>query len=156
VTDLASISTKLANFIRLLASDKDGEVVASARAIVRTLANIGADIHDIANRIEHSSNGALSEKEMQEIYNAGIAAGLKLAEQKLRNRTYQSTLQMPPASDMAMFCYQHRDQLNEPNEKFDEREFILNMVSLTRRCVPLSERRQRCLEGIYLRLAGRI
>jgi hypothetical protein len=156
VTDLAPIAPKLANLIRRLASDKDGEVVATARALVRTLNSFGADIHDVAERIEHSSNGALNESEMQEIYNAGITAGLRQAEQKLRSRAYQNTLQMPPAHDMAMFCYQHRDQLREPNEKFDEREFILNMVSLSRRGVPLSEKRQRCLEGIYLRLAGRI
>jgi hypothetical protein len=37
-----------------------------------------------------------------------------------------------------------------------EREFILNMVSLSRHGVPLSEKRQRCLEGIYLRLAGKV
>jgi hypothetical protein len=57
VTDLTTSAGKLANFIRLLASDKDGEVVAAAHALIRTLKGIGGDVHDIANRIEHSSNG---------------------------------------------------------------------------------------------------
>ena len=51
MTDLASISGRLATFIRLLGSDKDGEVVAAAHAMVRTLNNFGLDIHDIAARV---------------------------------------------------------------------------------------------------------
>jgi len=73
VTDLAPIAGKLANFLRLLASDKDGEVVAAAHAMVRTLNSFGASIHDVAERVENFSNGGLNENEMREIYNAGIA-----------------------------------------------------------------------------------
>jgi hypothetical protein len=76
VTDLAPIAGKVANLIRRLASDKDGEVVAVARALIRTLNSFGADIHDVAERVENSGNATLSEAEMREIYNAGIAAGL--------------------------------------------------------------------------------
>src|SRR5262249_4621704 len=84
VTDLSPIAGKLANFIRLLASDKEGEVVAASRALIRTLQSIGSDIHDLADHIEHS-NGALSDHEMQEIFDAGVERGVKLTEQKLRN-----------------------------------------------------------------------
>jgi hypothetical protein len=38
---------KLAKLLPLLSSDKDGEVVAAARAIGRTLAASGADWHDL-------------------------------------------------------------------------------------------------------------
>jgi len=86
VTDLAPIAAKLANIIRRLASDKDGEVVAAVHAMTRTLQGIGADVHDVADRIEHSGNGALSESEMQEIYNAGIKEGVRQGEQKMRSQ----------------------------------------------------------------------
>jgi hypothetical protein len=72
VTDLAPISGKLAKLIRLLGSNTPGEVTATVEALNRTLQGIGADVHDIADRIETSGNGALAEKEMQQIYDAGI------------------------------------------------------------------------------------
>jgi hypothetical protein len=42
------LEQKLGTFIRMLASERDGEVVAAARAIVRTLKAAGADIHVLA------------------------------------------------------------------------------------------------------------
>jgi hypothetical protein len=46
------VRERLGQLLRLLASDKDGEVVAAARAIERTLHAIGADFHDLAHMIE--------------------------------------------------------------------------------------------------------
>jgi hypothetical protein len=149
VTDLASIAPKLANFLRLLASDKDGEVVAAARAMVRTLQGIGADIHDIADRVEHSGNGALSEAEMQEIFGAGIKEGIRRGQQT--RHTVSAAPQFPPARDMAMFCYRNIDELGSDWE----REFVTNMASWTR-ARPLSVKQQAHLEKIYIKLGGRI
>jgi hypothetical protein len=149
VTDLVSIAPKLANFIRLLASDKDGEVVAAAHAMVRTLQGIGADLHDVADRIEHSSNGALSEAEMREIFDAGIKEGIRRSGQT-RHSGVPVPPQFPPARDMAMHCYQRIGNLNEW-----EREFITNMASWTR-TRPLSAKQQGHLEKIYIKLSGRI
>jgi hypothetical protein len=42
------IAPKLAKLIPLLGSDRDGEVVAAARGIVRALATTGLDLHDFA------------------------------------------------------------------------------------------------------------
>jgi hypothetical protein len=46
VADLAPIAGKLATFIRLFASDKDGEVVAAVHALIRALQNAGSDLHE--------------------------------------------------------------------------------------------------------------
>jgi hypothetical protein len=136
VTDLAPIAGKLANIIRRLASDKDGEVVAAARVMIRTLQGIGADIHDVAARIEHSGNGALSEHEMQEIYDAGVKAGIRQQRQRASGPA-NGTVHLPPARDMAIHCYQRIDEL-----KSDwEREFVINMASWTR-LRPLSVKQQ--------------
>ena len=43
----ATCTTKLAKLVPLLGSDRDGEVLAAARAIGRTLAASGADFHDL-------------------------------------------------------------------------------------------------------------
>ena len=44
-------SDKLAKLLRLLCSDKDGEVLAAASAIKRTLATEGSDIHALADAL---------------------------------------------------------------------------------------------------------
>src|SRR5688572_3970247 len=52
MTALAPIALRLGQLIRLLSSDKDGEVVAAVRAIDRTLKAAGADIHALADLVE--------------------------------------------------------------------------------------------------------
>jgi hypothetical protein len=149
VTDLASIAPKLAKSIRLLASNRDGEVVAAVRAMIRTLQGIGADIHDVADRIEHSNNGALSEAEMQEIFDAGVKEGVRRAGQA--RHAVRDVPQFPPAREMALYCYQHIDDLKSDWEI----EFATNMASWTR-LRPLSVKQQAHLEKIYIKLGGRI
>jgi hypothetical protein len=51
-TALATLRPKVGKLIRLLASDQDGEVVASARALHRTLRNAGLDFNDLGQMIE--------------------------------------------------------------------------------------------------------
>ena len=148
MTDLAPIAETLAKCIRMLASDNEGQVVAAAHGLINVLRSIGADIHDVAARIEQS-NGALSESEMQEIYEAGIKAGIKQAQQ--RATTVRHIPQFPPARDMAIYCYQRIDRLNSDWEN----EFVTNMASWTR-SRPLSIKQQAHLEKIYLKLGGRV
>ena len=52
MTALATIAPKLAKLLSMLASPMDGEVVAAARAIDRTLKAAGATIHDLAAALE--------------------------------------------------------------------------------------------------------
>ena len=76
------LEQKLGTFIRMLASERDGEVVAAARAIVRTLKGAGADIHVLAERVEKANGGELTEAEMRKLYDAGYGAGVRAAEAK--------------------------------------------------------------------------
>jgi hypothetical protein len=48
MTDLTPIAPKLAKLLPRLATDAEGEVVATVAAIRRTLAGHGADLHDLA------------------------------------------------------------------------------------------------------------
>ena len=45
-------ASRLANLIRRLSSDHDGEVIASVNAIRRTLARAGQSLHDLADLVE--------------------------------------------------------------------------------------------------------
>jgi hypothetical protein len=59
ISDLASVAPRIGQLVRLLASDRDGEVVAAARALARTLKSVGADFHTLADLVERPSLGAL-------------------------------------------------------------------------------------------------
>lgn len=57
----ASVAPKVAKLIPRLASNHDGEVIATVRAIRRTLASAGADLHTLAATIagrDHSQEPA--------------------------------------------------------------------------------------------------
>jgi hypothetical protein len=155
VTDLTPIAGKLAKLVRMFGTTNPGERAVAWKALIRTLDTFGADFNDLGNRIEHAGNGALSEIEMKEIYDAGIKEGARQVEQKMRNQPSHNTLvygtpRFPSASDMALYCYQHMDQLNDWEE-----EFVTNMASWTR-TRPLSVKQQAHLEKIYLKLGGKI
>ena len=49
--DLATVSPKLSKLILLLSSNQDGEVVAAARAIGRTLSGAGMDWHNLVKAL---------------------------------------------------------------------------------------------------------
>jgi hypothetical protein len=52
---LAPIATRLGQLIRLLDSNRDGEVIGAARALGRTLRAAGADFHLLAETVEHGT-----------------------------------------------------------------------------------------------------
>jgi len=157
VTDLTPIAGKLAKIARKLGDKNPNEKALAWKALVRTLDTFGADFNDLGDRIEHPGNGALSEAEMQEIYDAGIKEGERRAAYIQRSQNQARTthhgvfqLQFPPARDMAAFCYQRIDDLNDW-----ETEFVTNMVSWVR-TRPLSLKQQAHLEKIYLKLGGEV
>ena len=75
--ELAPIAYKLQRYIRLLSSDIDGEVIAAARALNRTLKNFKLDIHALADSICALNGKKFSEDEAKEIFFKGGDAELK-------------------------------------------------------------------------------
>lgn len=55
MTALAPVAPRLGHLVRLLGSDKGGEVIATASAIGRTLHSVGADWHDLAEVVERAA-----------------------------------------------------------------------------------------------------
>jgi len=151
VTDLTSIASRLAKSIRLLASDKEGEVLAAVAAIKRVLLGIGADIHDVADRIEHPV-GELSQAEMMKIYQAGVTEGRRIEKQAHSATRFNGELLFPSARNMAIFCYQNKAKLRSDWEN----EFVVNMAAWTRTPRPLSTKQQEHLEKIYIKLGGKV
>jgi hypothetical protein len=90
-------STKVGKLLRLLGSDKPGEVLAAVTALKRTLESASLDVHDLAAIVE---------------------AGLRPAQQR------PSWGPPEPAADnwqsMAWFCRHHRHHLPEHHREFIE------------------------------------
>jgi hypothetical protein len=147
---LTPIAAKLATIIRLLGSDKDGEVVAAARALGRTLNAVGADIHALAEQIEKPNGTGLSEDDMKRLYDAGFVDGRRAAENAAHGPgDFHNTDGTPGWHETAVWCQQHSARLREK-----EKEFVDDMAARTVWREP-SERQGKWLLSIYYRLGGK-
>jgi hypothetical protein len=151
VADLTPIAGKLSSLVRLLASDRDGEVIAAARAIGRTLKSVGADFHAFADGVDKANgNGKLSDVEMRKLYDAGFAAGIAAAESRDVGDDFRNLDGSASSETMAQHCRKHRNQLNER-----EREFITSVSARIVYREP-TEKQTKWLRNIFLRTGGRL
>jgi len=149
-SNLAPITGKLGKMIRMLASDCDGDVIAAARAIKRSLRSEGLDIHELAKAIEEPNGGTLTEAEMRKLYDAGYDAGLRAAEDKHHGAADFANVDATPSwHEIALWCQQRDERLREK-----EREFVSDMASRTVWREP-TEKQGKWLKSIFYRLGGR-
>jgi hypothetical protein len=142
---------KLGTFIRLLASEQDGEALAAARAIVRVLKSTGADIHTLAERVENVNGGKLTDAEMQKIFNAGFQAGAHAGENKQHGTGDFHNVDGTPAwNEIALFCQQNNSRLRE-----NERQFVNDMAGRSVWREP-TEKQAKWLKSIFYRFGGKI
>jgi hypothetical protein len=132
---------KVTKLIKMLSSSNDGEVVASARALLRALAADGCDIHDLAKRIE-SGGGGISPAERSGIY--------EQERQRARAQAQQETAAARPSFYQMACEIQHKEN-GSLSEK--ERGFVADMVRWCARREP-SEKQANWLHSIY-RKVGR-
>jgi hypothetical protein len=147
---LAPIVGKLAACIRMLSSDKDGDVITAARGLVRMLKGAGTDIHAFAERIA-KPNGGLTEAEMRKLYDAGYEAGVRAVENKQHGSgEFHNVDGLPAWDEIALFCQQNNDRLRE-----NERTFVNDMASRTVWREP-TEKQAKWLRSIFYRLGGKL
>jgi hypothetical protein len=138
----AGAAEKLEKLLKLLASDKDGEVVAAAHAIRRTLTSAGTDFHELAARVKGEK---IPESEMKRVYDAGYREGKDSA------ATAQGFSNAGPSwHEMATFCADH------DNGRLTSKEsgFVNDMVRWCARREP-SEKQGKWLHSIYVKLGRR-
>jgi hypothetical protein len=142
---------RLGTLVRLLASPSDGEALAAARAIVRTLKSTGMDIHALAERVENVNGGKLSEVEMRKIYAAGFEAGMRKVENEQHGADdFHNVDGTPNWNEIALYCQRNNARLRE-----NERQFVNDMASRTVWREP-SPKQEKWLRSIFFRLGGRI
>lgn len=76
--DLSPISAKLGLLLPRLASDMEGEVVATVRAIGRTLRASGCDWHDVAAKVQAKPPAIHAPKAERAVTLHDMATGLRL------------------------------------------------------------------------------
>jgi hypothetical protein len=149
---LTPIAGRLAKLLRMLSSNKEGEVFAAAQALCRTLQSAGTDIHALAAIVEHG--GELNQVEMKKLYDAGHEAGyhkgVQAAENKLHGSDdFRNIDGLPSWHEMALWCQRRSGQLrgNEP-------KFVADMAAYTVWREP-SEKQAKWLKSIYYKLGGK-
>jgi hypothetical protein len=144
---LAPVADKLGKLLRLLSSDRDGEIVGAARAIVRTLDGAGLDIHALAEGIGAPADGKkkFSEADAAEIYRRGVEDGKRAAESE--NIGFRS-VDEPTWHEIACDCAAHDDRLRDERE----RQFVRDMVRRTVRGGVPTEKQAHWLRAVYARV----
>src|SRR5262249_38331965 len=130
-----------------LSSDSDGEVVAAARALNRTLKGAKLDIHVLADSIGRTNGGQLTESEMRKLYDAGYEAGVRTTEDKLRAAGFHDIDddRNEDLVQMAIVCALRSERLR------NDREFVRKMVQWTARGRRLSEKQEDWLRDCHER-----
>jgi len=145
---LAPIVDKIRPLIRMLSSDQSGEIVAAARALVRLLKSVGADVHTLADGI---GSDKLSQADMKKIYDAGhcagFEAGVRSVEDKLCGADFHD-IGDEDLAEMARRCAMHAERLRNDRE----RSFVRSMVQQTARGRKLTGKQAGWLRDIASRV----
>jgi hypothetical protein len=134
---------KLRKLILMLSSDQDGEALAAARAIQRTLEADGADIHELADRV---GGRKLSEAEMQRIYDEAFRRGRDAA---AADSGFHNT-DGPTFHEMALAIQQNANGRLRPNET----QFVDDMVVWCAKREP-TEKQGKWLLVLYSKIVKR-
>jgi hypothetical protein len=146
---LAPIAGRLAALLRLLSSDRDGEVLTAARKLVLTLCSAGSDIHALAARVEQPVV-QLDEAAAKQIYDACFDDGYRKAENDRHGPgDFHNVDGTPCWPELAAWCSERGARLSER-----EREFIDDMCGWLLAREPTSKQ-AKWLLSIFYRLGGK-
>ena len=100
--------------IRLLASDKDGEIIAAVNALKRTLTSAGTDLNGLAHGVENLGKG-ISNEERKKIWDAAV--------QHTENRLHGAddfidSTGKPTWEAVALFCQRNKQRLDTRHHQF--------------------------------------
>ena len=139
--------------IRLLASDKDGEIIAAVCALKRVLESAGTDINGLANGIE---NLGKAEKKAAEMLAQERKKIWDTAVQHTENRLHGAddfidSSGKPTWQSVALYCQRNKQRLAPKHH-----DFINKVASQTVYDREPTERMHKYLFSLFLQLGGRI
>jgi hypothetical protein len=146
------VAKRVADLVRRLASPHDGELVATVRALRRTLEANGLDIHVIADPLEAPNGKHIPEEEMQRLYAAGFAAGVQAAENRQHGSDdFRGTDGKPTWEAVAFFLQRNKHRLDPKHH-----EFIDDMAARTAWGHEPTERQHKYLHSLFYKLGGKL
>jgi hypothetical protein len=151
-----SFETKVADLIRKLGTDFEGEAVSTWGALKRLLATRGVNFNDLGAAIEKLATGGLEEAEMKRVFDVGRTQGLRDAERDRAEAGAVFGKRADGSTDweaIALFCQRDLSRLRDAKE----REFVNDMAArLTFPGREPTEKQATWLLAIFRRLGGRI
>jgi hypothetical protein len=136
---------RIAKLIRLLGSDQDGEIVATVKALQRTLKNDGLDLHALATSLTGTKTA--NPKDLNHAYRDGFRDGYDRARfDDEHEETYDDK---PTWYQVAKFCAARSSLLRRRS-----RDFVNNMVMTTKRGHVPTEKQAIWLHDLYVQLGG--
>ena len=132
--------------IRLLASDRDGEIIAAVCALKRVLESAGTDLNGLAHGIENLGKGVPNE-ERKKIWDAAV--------QHTENRLHGAddfidSTGKPTWQSVALYCQRNKHRLAPKHH-----EFIDKVASQTVYDREPTERMHKYLFSLFLLLGGK-
>jgi hypothetical protein len=145
---------KVADHIRRLSSEFEGERTATVNTLLSLLKSRGFDIHDVADVLEGATGeigGAklLTDDDAKVIYERGVEEGKRNTGPGLNPDFYEPD-GSPRWHEIALFCQEQNQRLR--NEK--EQEFIADMAGKTLFRTP-TQRQGDWLLAIFYKLGGK-
>jgi hypothetical protein len=142
-----TLEERIADVIRLLASDKYGDIIAAAHALKRVLHSAGTDIHGLAHGIENLGRG-ISNEERKKIWDTAV--------QHTENRLHGAdefidSSGKPGWQAVALYCQRNKHRLNVKHHNF-----IDKVASQTVYDREPTERMHKYLFSLFLQLGGKI
>jgi hypothetical protein len=144
-----TLEQRLADCIRLLSSDKDGDIIAAAHGLRRMLESAGTDIHGLANAIENLGKSAeVSKDQLRKVWDAAV----QHTENRLHGADdFRSTDGKPTWQAVALFCQRNKQRLNRSTY-----DFVDKMAAQTVFGREPTENQHKYLFALFLRLGGKI
>ena len=151
-----SFETRIADLVRLLGSDSEGEVLAAHAALKRLLASHDVSFTDLGNGIEKLATGGLEQAELERVFEAGRAKGLFEAGRQQAEELAVYGQRLDGSYDwlaIALFCQRENTRLRGDVE----RKFVNDMAA----CMSFLGREPREKQAVWLlaifrRLGGRM
>jgi hypothetical protein len=140
-----TLEEKIADRVRMLASDKPGEVVAAANALKLILASAGTDMNGLARAIENLGRNA---EQMRKVWDAAV----QHTENRLHGADeFRSTDGKPNWQSVALYCQRNKHRLDVKHHNF-----IDKVAAQTVYDREPTERMHKYLFSLFLRLGGKI
>jgi hypothetical protein len=112
---------RLADLVRRLGTEHDGEIIATVRALKRSLESRGLTFTDLGDGIEKLATGGLTQSEMERIRDASYAKGVLDTGRKFAEGQAVYGLRPDGSTDweaIALYCQREKARLDPQRHRF--------------------------------------